>query len=236
MERPCRTVTNSFYKDLRSRDEERPDREDRTMRDLDEANLAHEFNDTNADEIHDAESLISVGNTTTRRGLKNSTPDGQRQQKMNRRPTSWAVDEEDLDDDVPASLLVENNAMEPRQHLNSLATTADGGVVETPGAATSPGAHRAHWDAARRQQRLYGDDAKIGMQPQSVMETARLGGRRERALWRWVNTASLDSFMRDVYDYFEGGGIWCILCSNALWLLYGVSAVLDTMYRCANET
>lgn len=195
------------------------------MRDVDEANLAHEFNDTNADEIHGAESLMSAGNTTAGRDpLKNSTSAGQRQQKMNRRPISWAVDEEDLDDDVPASLLVENNAMDTRQHLNSMMATSDGGVVEISGAASSPGAHRALWDEAKRQQRLYRDDAQIGMQPQSVMEMARVGGRRERALWRWVNTASLDSFMRDVYDYFEGGGIWCILCSNALWLLYGVSS------------
>jgi autophagy-related protein 9 len=42
---------------------------------------------------------------------------------------------------------------------------------------------------------------------------------REKALWRWVNTSNLDSFMRDVYDYYEGGGLWCILCANALWLL-----------------
>lgn len=40
------------------------------------------------------------------------------------------------------------------------------------------------------------------------------------ALWRWVNVSNLDNFIQDVYDYFEGGGFWCILCANALWLLY----------------
>ncbi|PHH63568.1 hypothetical protein CDD82_1884 [Ophiocordyceps australis] len=46
-----------------------------------------------------------------------------------------------------------------------------------------------------------------------------ISGGREEALWRWANIANLDSFLRDVYDYYRGGGLLCILCSNALWLL-----------------
>lgn len=57
---------------------------------------------------------------------------------------------------------------------------------------------------------------------------------REKALWRWVNTSNLDSFMRDVYDYFEGGGLWCILCANALWLLETlfVAVLLTFLSQC----
>lgn len=44
--------------------------------------------------------------------------------------------------------------------------------------------------------------------------------KADAALWRWINVSNLDNFIQDVYDYFEGGGFWCILCANALWLLY----------------
>lgn len=54
----------------------------------------------------------------------------------------------------------------------------------------------------------------------SILAGRVTGGAKQKAHWRWVNTSNLDGFMNDVYSYFEGGGIWCILCARALWLLY----------------
>ncbi|KAK7428660.1 autophagy protein atg9 [Neonectria magnoliae] len=65
-----------------------------------------------------------------------------------------------------------------------------------------------------------------------MMRGIMSGGPREKALWRWVNTSNLDSFMRDVYDYYEGGGLWCILCANALWLLETLFVAVFLTFLC----
>lgn len=214
MEVPNRNGTKSFYEELGSREGNAPDIEDGQLRTLDETNLAQEFDDENADEINAAYSRITVGSPLIGHGTK-GRPRGTRQ-KNNQ--NSWVAEDDDLDEDVPASLLVENNTLEPIHTIRSMAGPT-GPVLTPPARATSPRRHRAQWEAVKRQQRLYADEGNANSQPYSVLSTTRLGGRRERALWRWVNTSSLDSFMRDVYDYYEGGGMWCILCSNALWLL-----------------
>ena len=41
----------------------------------------------------------------------------------------------------------------------------------------------------------------------------------ERALWNWVNVYNLDSYLQEVYTYYEGKGIYCIALSQALNLL-----------------
>lgn len=43
---------------------------------------------------------------------------------------------------------------------------------------------------------------------------------KEKAMWRWANVEDLDNFLKDVYTYFLGNGIWSILLSRALNLLY----------------
>lgn len=39
---------------------------------------------------------------------------------------------------------------------------------------------------------------------------------KERALWKWTNVEHLDSFLREIYDYYLGNGFYCILLSRAL--------------------
>ncbi|KAM3502963.1 hypothetical protein MY11210_008884 [Beauveria gryllotalpidicola] len=231
-----RNLTKSFYEQLRSRDDELPDLEAGQMRALDEENLRHEFRDVQFDDINTQESRIKVASTMAERGPKTGSPSSKRQYKSKQLPTAWAADDEDLDEDVPASLLVENNN-EPIQRLESMSrATAQGAKEATPWRASPPGAHTAQWETVKRQHRLYRDDAVTNPQLHSMVPTTRFGGRRERALWRWVNTSSLDSFMRDVYDYYEGGGMWCILCSNALWLLETlfVAILLTFLTQCVD--
>ncbi len=216
MEASSRNVAQSFYEQLRSRDD---DIEDGRMQALDEENLRHEFRDVQVDDMNTGERRISMGGDMAGYALKNGPSSSKEQYKSNQPTTVWAADDEDVDEDVPASLLVENNS-EPIQRLDAMAGAAAQGALDpTPWRPPSPETHRTQWETVKRQQRLYRDDGNPSSQPHSVMVGTRIGGRRERALWRWVNTSSLDTFMRDVYDYYEGGGMWCILCSNALWLL-----------------
>ena len=42
----------------------------------------------------------------------------------------------------------------------------------------------------------------------------------ERALWNWVNVYNLDSFLQEVYTYYEGKGIYSIALARGLNLLY----------------
>lgn len=218
MEASSRLMSKSFYEQLRSRDDDVADLEDGRMRAVDEENLAHEFRDIQVDDINTGGNHITVGSAVAGRGLKN-TPSFSKRQYGKQPATVWAADDDDVDEDVPASLLVENNA-EPVRRLDAMAgATAHGAPEATTWEGLSPGSHKAQWETVKRQHRLYRDDNNTNFQPHSMMTGTRLGGRRERALWRWVNTSNLDSFMRDVYDYYEGGGMWCILCANALWLL-----------------
>lgn len=134
-------------------------------------------------------------------------------------PVRWPLHDDDIENDVPASLLVEANDHQPtapvadaRNAKITPMTRSSERFVET----------KAQWEAVTSQQRLHHDNdnrnARVA-EPRSLMKGAIPGGRREKALWRWVNISNLDSFIRDVYDYYEGGGLFCILCSNALWLL-----------------
>ncbi|KAH6918473.1 autophagy-type protein 9 [Coprinopsis sp. MPI-PUGE-AT-0042] len=42
----------------------------------------------------------------------------------------------------------------------------------------------------------------------------------ERALWNWVNVYNLDAFLQEVYQYYEGKGIYSIALSRGLNLLF----------------
>jgi autophagy-related protein 9 len=45
------------------------------------------------------------------------------------------------------------------------------------------------------------------------------GSPKEKATWRWINVTNIDNFINDVYDYYTGAGIWCILLARVLDLL-----------------
>ncbi|KAM3501423.1 hypothetical protein MY10362_005559 [Beauveria mimosiformis] len=141
-----RNLTKSFYEQLRSRDDDLPDLEAGQKRVLDEENLKHEFRDVQFDEFNTQESRITVASTMAERGPKIGSPSSKRQYKSKQLPTAWAADDEDPDEDVPASLLVENND-EPIQRLESMSrATAQGAKESTPWRASPPGAHTAQWE------------------------------------------------------------------------------------------
>lgn len=210
----------SFYEDLHSREDDE-DIEERAGLNIDEENLRHNFTDFDTNDLGPSDSRVTVasaalgaGEPQSRTGLYHS-----HRGSFSR----WKSPEDDIDNDVPASLLVEPNEID---HNNAPTTrtraTRDPQRQRPSNAGPSAERTESRWETARAQQRLHhdtGDGVPARRQPRSLMAGRIPGGPKEKALWRWVNTSNLDSFMRDVYDYFEGGGLWCILCSNALWLL-----------------
>lgn len=50
----------------------------------------------------------------------------------------------------------------------------------------------------------------------SALPAFKLLNPRERALWKWANVENLDLFLQEVYSYFLGNGIYCILLNRAL--------------------
>lgn len=128
-----------------------------------------------------------------------------------------APEVEDADDDVPPSLLIEDNdhPLSPLQEQQPRPTASP-----LPGPASR--ANKAKWRATQEQQRLHRDlPAMHGPQAQPGRRVPGLAiaSSRERAMWRWANVEDLDNFLRDVYEYFLGNGIWCILLSRLLNLL-----------------
>ncbi|GAO13916.1 hypothetical protein UVI_02003690 [Ustilaginoidea virens] len=113
--------------------------------------------------------------------------------------------EEDVENDVPASLL-----MEPHENPGPLPSFQAAQAPPIPQARERdkpPKAHRFTLTAATHdgphRERIR--NLSTLSRPRSLASDLKLNGRRERALWRWANVSNLDSFTRDVYDYYEGG-------------------------------
>lgn len=212
--------TRSFYEELRARDDDEDVEQQAGATNLDEENLRHNFNEFDTEGLTAADSRITIDSAAypakDNRILHGAGPSRGRQGPSHH----WPVDDE-ADNDVPASLLMEVNEAEP---LKPIATqhARQSRPRHQAGARPSSARSRAQWEAATLQQRLHDDDINAPIpssQPRSLLMGTSSGGPKQKAMWRWVNTSNLDSFMRDVYDYYEGGGLWCILCTNALWLL-----------------
>ncbi|KAH7325131.1 autophagy protein Apg9-domain-containing protein [Stachybotrys elegans] len=215
--------TRSFYEEMRARDED-VDIEDDAGRHLDEENLRHHFSDFDTEGLTVGDSRITVDSAAY--STKPRPQAGMSRTRMNRdTPSKWPIHDDEIDNDVPASLLVEPNEVTDAMRAANVGRDAEQSdlplLPPPPSAGPSSARSRAQWEAATAHQKLHDDTRRHHdeRQPRSLMAGVVSGSRREQALWRWVNTTNLDSFMRDVYDYYEGGGLWCILCSNALWLL-----------------
>ncbi|KAJ5814735.1 Autophagy-related protein 9 [Penicillium riverlandense] len=133
--------------------------------------------------------------------------------------TGYELDEQD--EDVPQSLLVEGpldedqqlNLPPPPSHDLSDASTS-------PNPRPSPQPRRSPWETR-------------GPRQPPDLESSRPPGRwstaqhpslanadpKEKAMWRWANVEDLDNFIKDVYIYFLGNGIWSIFLGRALNLL-----------------
>ena len=209
----------SVYETLQQHDEvsDLSDIEERAGMTLDDRNLEAGFHDYELDDAiaDDTQSQVDssrmkdsgrqIQGPSPKRGHR--TIQGQRQNTV--------VD--DVDDEVPQSLLVEAGQKVMRtsaEHLN----------MDIPSPVPGPAGKgaRSKWQAAREQQRLHQDPLSRHSQSRFPTRQANhLGtmGPKERAMWMWANVENLDNFLMGIYDYFLGNGIWCILLSRILNLL-----------------
>jgi len=130
----------------------------------------------------------------------------------------WFGQEDDVDNDVPASLLVESHDVDPLTNAGQRRKPQPVPAKQKPIPGPSTRKSRAQWEAAQAQQRLHHEDtfSSTKSQPNSLATGVVSGSAKEKALWRWANVSNLDNFMRDVYQYYQGKGMWCILCERAL--------------------
>lgn len=218
--------SRSFYEELRGRRDEDLDIEDQAGLDVDEENLKEQFQDYDLDHardlaVDDSRTTLDSNANLVRSPQQTVTRGSQRTGARRDTGPAWMGHEEDGDNDVPASLLVEPHeveagAKELNRRKQPVASTQQQAI---PG----PSDRRTHgqWEAAHAQQRLHPADSvkPFTSQPRRIARGFSPGNEKEKALWRWVNVSNLDFFIQDVYSYYRGSGFWCIVCARALHLL-----------------
>jgi autophagy-related protein 9 len=153
-----------------------------------------------------------------------ASPSGTRRRKASR--PRWATQDslgyelDDNDEDVPQSLLVEGHHEDltsrlpppPRPHGR-----LDHQRPPSPDPPSQP--TRPSWN--ERPRHIPRNDSG---HPSSRWFAGQHPGLantdpEKKAMWRWANVEDLDNFLKDVYVYFLGNGIWSILLTRVLNLL-----------------
>jgi autophagy-related protein 9 len=225
---PTNPAGRSIYDDLRAHDEAtESDIEEQAGLALDEENLGFRDDELGgADAFNGEDSRITTESAAFLTGQQaQQQREGSHQRRNPRGARSrWLAQsprllEEDPDDDVPASLLIEGDDM-PGLNAPSQARTKSVVTQRKQNAIPGPSTRetRAHWEAAQAQQRLHQDEENVQGPPQPARQNIGLlaGSPKERAMWRWINVINLDNFMMDVYEYFVGAGMWCIVLERVL--------------------
>ena len=225
---PSSTGPPSVYETLRELDKssDASDLEERAgMTLLDEENLgAHEIQLDPA--LGDAMESNFDLNTTAREPVPPKRQETTRTSKQKwKRRSPRIVEADENDDEVPLSLLVEGdrNGVPVSPLPPDVATQSkDPGPVPVSGHATRE--TRAKWQATQERQQLHQSSAVpapvLGQRDRRSRQNGLMMiDPREKAMWRWANVENLDNFLKDVYDYFLGNGIWCILLRRLLNLL-----------------
>lgn len=157
----------------------------------------------------------SVVRPSNRTSSKSRMKQGRRQREA---PSGREASElEEQDDEVPHSLLIEGR----EEALPKIQGRRQIGQSPSSAGPSNAGV-QAKWQAAQEQQRLHLDIVPPLIRPANIGRNLRGGSSldpRERALWMWTNVTNLDIFLKDVYDYYMGNGIWCITLSRLLDLL-----------------
>lgn len=209
----------SFYDNLRSPNDG-GDFENEGILQEDEENLKQNFSALQTFGLDVDDGNLSGTNDLPGRGVRAFSHAAKGPSSYRNTNNAWPVTEEDGDNDVPASLLVEHKEADPKRYAAIPRPAETTQKQPPPKIGRASNQNTSKWIPRYRQHEPYGGSLdENANRPRAVVPEQASSGRNERAMWRWVNTTNLDSFMRDVYDYYEGGGIWCILCSNALWLL-----------------
>ena len=221
--------TRSIYEELRDAEYSEDDVEAQAGMMLDEENLRYNDDELeHVDMFNGEESRMTTESTAfLRQPQARQSATGAGRNKSYSRSSKWLshsprLIEEEGDDDVPASLLIEGNKV-PNLSLPSSPKGKSPKVPkernQIPTAARAGRDTRTQWEAAQAQQQLHQELPAVGP-PRIIQQHGILGTTpRDRAMWRWVNVVNLDNFIKDVYTYYQGNGMWCILLERSLNLL-----------------
>ena len=211
----------SIYETLRQHEElsDQSDLEERAGMALDEENLGTGFHDYELDDALADATANEDGPPRVRHSNWQSQgiPARKAQSRTRTAHTTGRVNIDDLDDEVPQSLLIEDD-----QNLLPVSKAEQSRAMPPPVSGPSSRATQAKWQATQEQQRLHQDpifsrthrkgNTRRGL-PLGMMDP------KDRAMWMWANVENLDNFLKEVYDYYIGNGIWCILLNRMLNLL-----------------
>jgi autophagy-related protein 9 len=225
---PANPSGRSIYDDLRAHDgadDSDADVEERAGMAIDEENLGYHDDDLRVDLFNGEDSQITTESNAFLPGQRNNQTQGRARSRPKKSDSRWAQSprllEEEPDDDVPASLLIEDNEGPARSSpTQARSTGAKGKRRQEPIPGPSNRETRAHWEAAQAQQRLHREEEERvpDRRPEPAAKLLT-GTPYDKAMWRWINVVNLDSFILQVYDYYTGSGVWCILLSRVLGLL-----------------
>ena len=212
----------SIYETLNQHDEasDHSDLEERAGMALDEENLGSAFHDHELDEVL-AGALPRLASTSrpgsaNRKTGRDYAATSQSRGRLQGAQNAGVLDESD--DEVPTSLLFEGN-QEPYTDFRENQPRP----LPPPVQGRPSREHRAKWKMTQERQRLYEnprEQPSRSPRPVRQVRSMATADPREQALWRWANVQNLDNFLKEVYEYFLGNGIWCILLSRGLNLLY----------------
>ncbi|EOD49916.1 putative autophagy protein [Neofusicoccum parvum UCRNP2] len=214
----------------------RPDSDNASLT-LDEENLEARFQDTDLEHLlaEAADSQLTTRSPTFDPNNNHMPPPATTSHRPKwmhsapSRPPPAGVDE---DDDVPASLLLDSDrpaAAPSKERQRQRQHDPRPGRLPSPVPGPSTRTTRAQWNTTRTQQRLH-DDFSTG--PPQRQFRSQLGANgilftdpKEEAMWRWANVHNLDRFLTEVYNYYQGHGMYSILLTQYLNLLRTISIV-----------
>jgi autophagy-related protein 9 len=197
---------------------------------LDEENLGYHDDDLDHAELFNGDESRMTTESTAFLARPHSRPTSQGKDKgkaSGRERSKWMAQsprllEEEGDDDVPASLLIEGNAFPSSSTQNKSRARGSARRKKQESASNHGPSTRdaqSQWDAAQAQQRLHQEFNKSNL-PNAIQHVGLLGATpKDRAMWRWINVVNLDNFIAEVYDYYRGAGMWCIILERTLNLL-----------------
>lgn len=139
------------------------------------------------------------------------------------RKPSRLLDVEEANDEVPASLLIEGGDIDVEGGQAGSSPNAEAHSYPVPAPRSLNRSTHNQWEAVRANQRLHPVDiapsANVANVPGGALPGLGLAHPKDKAMWRWANVENLDNFIKDVYIYYLGNGIWSMLLSRCLSLL-----------------
>ncbi|KAH8803206.1 autophagy-related protein 9 [Xylogone sp. PMI_703] len=238
---PSNPAGRSIYDELQAHDDAyQMDIEERAAMAVDEENLRFQDEELgNVDALNLEDSRLTTESTAFLRDQHTSdrTPKSGKGKGGKGRSRSFArsprlLEEDPGDDDIPASLLIEEGADGLRSPEQQKGKQRQSHVRHASMQEPSTRETRAHWESAQAQQRLHQDEVRNTAAPQPGRQNRGImtGTPRDKAMWHWATVVNLDNFLNDVYDYYTKNGMWCILLQEILNLFILIFVAVLTVF------